>query len=516
MEIGDGGERGLDPGRATVLVLALVGALSCRGEDQGSGTDGTTSGGGESTTGEASTETTSGSGGIDGTGSTETGDTGMPMDDGPWAPGKAYPSTREPDARGFVDLRGLVHTHSPVSHDACDGEPWDESGVLDAECMMDLREGLCAVQHDFVFFADHRESFSDREFPDVLLHDPSLGDVLVERGGGPVAAWAACEGIASDVLPTLVMAGCEAATMPVGLEGHAPGRGATYGEVTPEAIAEMQAQGAVVLVSHTEDWTPEQLVDLPLQGFEMYNLHANLLANLAAGVALIGQIDDPDMLPQSDLIVMPIFEEDPRYLETWGTVLARGGRPVTTMGSDAHRNTFPELLPDGERVDSFRRMMQWFSNHVRVRPEADGTWDDRHVKEALAARRLYGAFEYMGYPEGFDARMEAAGEVLEIGDEASLADAPEIVVVRPRVRELDPEAEAPEIEMRVLRAVEGGFEVVAAGEREELRFFPRTEGAYRVEVRIAPRHLGGYLGGYEELRLQMRPWIYTNAFFVTE
>jgi hypothetical protein len=441
-------------------------------------------------------------------------DTGSP-DDVPWTPGTVYPSTREPDARGFVDLRGLVHTHSPLSHDACDGEPWDENGVVDATCMMDLRAAICAVQHDFVFLTDHRESFTDREFPEVLLYDPALGDVLVERGGVPVASFAGCEGIDEGVQPTLVMAGCEAGTLPVGLEGHAPGRGATYGDVTPEAIAEMTAQGAVVLVAHTEDWDPDTLLSLPLAGFEMYNLHANLLANLAAGLALLGQIDDPRMLPHSDLIIAPIFQEDPRYLERWGTVLARGGRPVTTLGTDAHRNTFSELLPDGERVDSFRRMMQWFSNHVRVRPEADGSWDDRHVKDALAARRLYGAFEYMGYPEGFDARMETARAVLEIGDEASLADAPQIVVARPRVRGLDPAAQAPEIELRVLVAREGGFDLVATGTGPQLRHTVLAPGAYRVEVRIVPRHLAEWLGAYEALATTPRPWIWTNAFFVT-
>jgi hypothetical protein len=505
----DGTARRLVASVGSAIVLA--GALACGDDVPESATGDATTTGGAGTTG-APAGSAGPSSGVDDTGSDST---GAPADDGPWAPGKAYPSTREIDARGFLDLRGLVHTHSPLSHDACDGEPWDESGVVDAQCMEDLREGLCAVQHDFVFFTDHRESFSDREFPEVLLHDPELGDALVERDGTPVASWAGCDGIADDVLATLVMAGCEAGTMPVGLEGHAPGRGTTYGDVTPEAIAEMKAQGAVVLVAHTEDWTPEVLLDLPLDGFEMYNLHANLLANLSAGLLVLEQLDDPRLLPHSDLIVLPIFQEDPRYLERWGTVLARGGRPVTTMGSDAHRNTFPDLLPDGERVDSFRRMMKWFSNHVRVRPEPDGTWDDRHVKEALAARRLYGAFEYMGYPEGFDARMETRGAVLEIGDEATLADAPQIVVTRPGVRGLDPAADPPDFELRVLAAREGGFDLVASGTGPELHYAVLAPGAYRVEVRMAPRHLAGWLGAYEALATELRPWIYTNAFFVT-
>ena len=40
-------------------------------------------------------------------------------------------------------------------------------------------------------------------------------------------------------------------------------------------------------------------------------------------------------------------------------------RAVTTVGTDCHRNTFPQLLPDGERIDSYRRMMLW-TNDVLV------------------------------------------------------------------------------------------------------------------------------------------------------
>ena len=38
----------------------------------------------------------------------------------------------------------------------------------------------------------------------------------------------------------------------------------------------------MILVAHTEDWTVDQLVNLPLDGFEMYNIHANLLRFLVS------------------------------------------------------------------------------------------------------------------------------------------------------------------------------------------------------------------------------------------
>jgi hypothetical protein len=182
------------------------------------------------------------------------------------------------------------------------------------------------------------------------------------------------------------------------------------------------------------------------------------------------------------------------------------------MGSDAHRNTLPQELPDGERIDSFRRMMLWFSNHVLVEGE---DWDDRSIKDALRAGRAYGTFEYMGYPEGFDAFAESAAGVVELGGEVSLGDAPEIHAVAPVVHRLDPDVTAPEITLHLLRAIDGGFEEVATGD-ETLDFMVDETGAYRVEVRMVPHHLESYLGDYAGDAAIPRVWIYANPFYVVE
>lgn len=431
--------------------------------------------------------------------------TGEPA--GPWEPGDVYPTPREPNARGLLDRRGLVHTHSPYSHDACDGEPQDAEGNPDPVCLEDLRRDMCLVQHDFMMLTDHADSFATHEFPDVLLYDEARGDVLVDRGG-PVANWAACD----DGTPLLVMAGTESGLMPVGLEHHVVD---AYNDQTPAAADMLRDAGAVVLLAHPEDFDIDTLEMLPVDGFEMYNLHANTLIAVLEAAQLLQLAHDEDPgLPHPDLAVFVLWSEDPRYIERWGSVLARGGRPVTTMGTDAHRNTFPQLLPDGERVDSFRRMQQWFSNHLLVEPGEDGTFDDESLKQALLARRLFGVFEYLGYPEGFDARVETADAVVEIGGEVALADGPEIVVAAPTVAMLDPEVSAPDITLHVLRAIEGGFEEVATTDDAELRYTPDVAGAYRVEVRIAPHHLVPYLGNYADDAATPRAWIYANAFYV--
>jgi len=389
----------------------------------------------------------------------------------------------------------------------------DDEGNIDLVCFEDLRRGICQTQHDFIMLTDHGEFFATTDFPDALLHDSRRGDVLLERDGDPVANWAACD---SDVRPALILAGTETATMPVGLEHHAPGGGATYGELSAAAIEELRAAGAVTLVAHTENWEVAQLIDLPLDGFEMYNLHANTVGNIGALFELLALVTmDESALPHSDLVLFPLWWEDPIYLDRWGSVLDSGVRRVTTMATDSHRNSFPQLLPDGERIDSFRRMLKWFSNHLLVMPNADGSWDDRGLKDAMLAGRLYGVFEYLGYAEGFDARIELGGGIFELGAEVSLLESPEIVVQRPHVKNLDPEVFPPIVTMHVMRAIQGGFEEVASEtEADELRYFPDAVGAYRVEVRITPVHLNQYLGAYADDADEPRVWIYANPFYV--
>jgi hypothetical protein len=323
----------------------------------------------------------------------------------------------------------------------------------------------------------------------------------------PVANWAGCPAVD----PVLVMAGTESGMMPVGLESHVPGD--VYGEVDVATVELYRDHGALTLLAHTEDWSVSQIVDLGVDGFEMYNLHANMIANIGPAAILVQMLQNGgEGLPYPDLVIFPLWQEDPRYMETWGTVLTMGMRPVTTMGSDAHRNTLPQELPDGERIDSFRRMMMWFSNHVLVEGE---DWDDRAIKDELRAGRLYGAFEYMGYPEGFDAYAESAAGVVELGGEVSLGDAPEIHAVAPVVHRLDPDVTAPEITLHLLQAIDGGFEEVATGDAT-LEFMPDEPGAYRVEVRITPHHLESHLGDYSADAATPRVWIYANPFYVVE
>jgi hypothetical protein len=428
-----------------------------------------------------------------------------------WIPGTVYRASSEPNARGLVDRRGLIHSHSYYSHDACDNAPINDAGVYDETCFNDFRRGLCQSEHDFDFLTDHPAHFVEHEFPDTLLYRADRGDVLVEHGSGPTANRLACPNGAPSVL---LMAGAESANlMPVGLEGHVADRN-NYSLRTAEAQQAVQAQGALAVAPHTENWTADELSTLPLDGFEMYNLHANSIKNAALVADWVLKIDAKmfDGLPDPNLFLAGYKLEDPAYVTTWGSALSRGVKRVTTMGTDCHRNSFPEIAQDGERIDSYRRMMVMFSNHLLVPQKPDGTYDDRDLKDALRAGRLYGSFDFLGYPVGFEYVAIEDGVTKDMGAEVKVGS--ELRVTMPTIQRLNPSWPAPLISLHLYQAIEGGWNEVASGSDETLSFTPTSPGAYRAEVRMVPKHLRPYIGGRSDLIHDERPWVYSNAIYV--
>lgn len=522
---------------STWLSLFAVLGLGCApdpaaDETAATGSDGSTTGDGDPTTGDGDGDATTG----DGDGDGEPGDGDGDGDEwGYWSPGKMLTTLREGNARGFLDRRGLIHAHSVHSHDACDDEPKDAEGNYDMQCDRDFREGLCRSRHDFVFLTDHRDSYVATEYPEALLYRPAFGDTLVEANVAPIANWTGCDGFEvgdSGSMPfvrALLQAGSEAETMPIGLPAHvaetAAERDAMLADASPAGILALADAGAVTLVAHTEGWTVQELTDLPLDGFEMYNIHANLFLNIVAVGTLLGKMNEPESIPHPELVLLPLLSEDPAYIDTWSSVLASGARKLTTMGTDCHRNTFMQELADDQRIDSYERMMQWFSNHLLVEPnltEPEG-FGPAELDDALDAGRLFGVFEVLGFPEGFDYRGEQNGDVFEIGGELSLIDgAVTLYVEAPIVARRDPASMAPVVQLRLLRADVAGWQEVGFVEGVEGSVAPleveiTESGAYRAEVRVLPKHLAQWLGtDYQQLVDQSFVWIYANPIYVRD
>jgi hypothetical protein len=162
------------------------------------------------------------------------------------------------------------------------------------------------------------------------------------------------------------------------------------------------------------------------------------------------------------------------------------------------------MLADGERGDSYRRVLRWFGNIALV---ADPK-DPAQIKAALKAGRMFAVFEMMGTPVGFDVHAGSA----ELGDEAPVGTMLEVGV--PTIRGLDPTLPAPEIKATVWRIDSSGAQIAATGAGPTLSVPMSSAGAYRVEISIVPHHLGPYLRdlgtAFADVEL---PWIYASPIY---
>lgn len=450
------------------------------------------------------TSTSSGTTGVEG----GCGETSPPAEPIAWDKG-------QPDISGCATIRGLrevraiMHLHSHHSHDACDGDP-QPGGVPDEDCLADLREGLCTPRIDVAMLSDHPVHASEAAYEELLLmrgmDEPILGD-----GGTPIASWLNCP----DGHKVMVMPGIESGEMmPFGLEKHVTD---VYGTSSPAAFAAIKEAGALAWVAHTEGRDVAELATLGLDGIEFYQLHANL---------------DPDIrmehlgLPGNDYLaaVIPFFLTEGRQpdLATLGFLLpnepsivaletlGQTQRLTISAGTDAHQNVFTTIATDGERGDSYRRMIRWFNNRIRtteLTPQA--------VKAALRAGNNHIVFESLGTPVGFDFHAEGA-EVVEMGAEVSLGGAP--LTLRATLPTLDPRspqgATAPTTRGVLYRATEGQREELMTWSSGQIELEAPGPGVYRVEVWITPKHLLPYLGDAPEYADSEAPWVYSGALFV--
>jgi hypothetical protein len=419
--------------------------------------------------------------------------------------------------RGFVPARGIVHSHSPHSHDACDGHGLDAQGKPDPTCTANLRRGICEAAEDFVFLTDHADNMAAATFEE-LLYIGEGDETVLGSGGAPIGNFVAC----GDGRRVLVTVGTENAIMSLGLERHVPGdaeaRRATYKANEVATADAMHAAGALVAVPHTESRTPEYLASMPVDAIEIYNLHAAIdpdirqdflgLDGFAAATSILPFMRQDEDGPEPDLTLLGFFEDLPIYGERWDQLLAT--RHVTGVaGTDVHENTFAGMMRDGERGDSYRRLMRFFSNVALV----SGEVTPASVKGALASGRSYVAFEILGVPTGFDFHAKAGGETIEMGGKATAGAS--IFVKAPRLHNPDPAAPEPEISMHVWRIGPGSAREDMLGapgmpEGGVFEIASAEPGIYRVEVRITPRHLRPHLGDQGDKYIRDSLWVVSN------
>lgn len=423
------------------------------------------------------------------------------------------------ELRDLTRARVIVHLHSPLSHDACDGEGWVDGALADAECLAHLRDAACTLRMDALFLTDHAPHVDEVPFEAGLWANGPTDEVVRDAGGAAVAARWGCP----DGRRVLVTVGSENDLMPVGLTRHpvdpsdAAALLAAYDADGPEAAATFRAAGALVLYAHTEDKTLERIRATAPDGIEIYNTHANIAPDIRETYLGLPPYDFLDLLTrfssggsrlEPDLSFLSFYTANQVSLDTWDTLLAEGMHLVGTGGCDAHENSFPAVMSDGERGDGYRRMMRWHTHHVLVRGEGRDA-----VMEALGRGRLYLAFEALGTPVGFDFHAARAdGTIAEMGDVAAVGDT--LRAVMPSLPVGFPSTPAPSLSLHLLRAAPGGAVEITSTEGPSLEHVVTEPGAYRVEVRMVPEHARPYVGRFADQLIAQRAWIYANPIYV--
>lgn len=421
-----------------------------------------------------------------------------------------------PAPQGHQWARSIVHLHSTHSHDACDGMPRLEDNAYNLPCLESLRAALCETRIDVAWLTDHPTHMTEVPFEDALLHVSASGDVLLrDAAQTPIANQITCP----SGHKVMVRAGTEDDLMPLGLNGHVSQDPAERSRVhrsrTQEDAQTLRDAGALLWQAHSEERTLEVLREVRLDGMEIYQLHANIDPRLrrdwlgldpTAPVVALAPFLRARNTMHPDLAFLVFLEDNTPSLNKWAALLQERAI-VGTAGTDSHENVFKQITTDGERLDSYRRMISWFSNYVLI----EGERTPASAQAALKAGRAFIGFDVLGDAGGFEAWMEVDGTRHELG---ASVDGGESATLHFNVPALvGPEGQAAELSWRVLRASGESWEEVKTGDMAgQQTLVLEGAGAYRVEVRTSAEHLRALMTGFESYASRSFPWIVTNAF----
>ena len=439
----------------------------------------------------------------------------------PFDPYRAIYTQDLPVVRGWRLWRGAIHVHTVHSWDACDekgyidgeGNTDYDGGSRNEQCYEDLRLALCDAGLDFAFITDHTRHFPSFEYPEVLLYEPDLGDVLIEKNGHPAFNHMACaerpEGVHLSI-------GIDVDLLGVGFERHIAETEAERAELyslrKDQRLVDLAHEnGGLGLGGYVPRWNEDDFYATDLDAIEIYNPVFNLRNRIGETLGLVGEMtQDADAVPVPELGLYVVFEESEDTLERWAK-RAQVRRADSFLGSNAHRNVLPTPMWDGERLDGYRRNLHWFSNYVMLPEDAEPGIDN--FEEALAAGRTFGAFDAIGTPQGFDVTAEADGEVFDLGSEIDGTQAT-FHITLPTVAGLGPNDDPPEVVGRLLRAeADGTWQEVGRGEGS-FEVEVAEAGAYRVEVHMTPHHLRPWLGSDPDRFFKDALWIYASPIYV--
>ncbi|MBM4388088.1 MAG: hypothetical protein FJ088_10150, partial [Deltaproteobacteria bacterium] len=474
------------------------------------------------------------------------------------------PAPFGPENRGFKVMRGIVHLHSVYSHDGCDGKGMDEQGNINVVCFNQLREALCKNGIDYAMMTDHPSNAKDQKIEDGMLFKEDKGDTLIfDNDGNLFANKITCKDAPVDHV--FIYFGTEGSNnMPIGLSGKKgeklPGElfSSWFSDVEKgkERIKLIHEHDGFAFVAHSEEEMPEKMIELGVDGMEIYNLHTNFMGifdnpdNLFLVDRFMG---DPGSTPPSDLSLMLFLKPVLKDVEKFDFIIPKKDIAVIAA-SDAHQNVeipalcseglndgglcenlakeYPNFanflitggpvpLADGERMDSYGRVFRWFSNWTLVPSDKP---DD--IRATVGEGRIFAAFDLFGFPSDFDFFGYAGGKAIEMGEVfTAQGEVKMTLYIRtpkvsppfwwPMVGRID-ESYLAEVTTKLFEVTDSGSKEILsiAGQGKTAEITVNTKAAYKAEVTIKPKHLKSRLKDLGNLADQEYPFIYSNAIFV--
>ncbi len=466
-----------------------------------------------------------------------------------------------PESRGWQQKRGVVHLHSALSHDGCAPDGYEDFGGPDPVCLGQLRAAPCANDMDFLMMTDHPGHSSEHPFEEMVQFNEAEGDEIVKDGQEmPFANRMTCPA-GSAVDTVLIFAGTEGSKhMPIAMSGPIPPKVFQQNYMDESPLEEAQAaaamvreQGGYVFIPHPEEKSisVDRIVAMPLDGIEIYNIHANLMTVLESMDTIFGMdrfLLGAENPPDSDLVMLMFLAAVDKDVEKFDAAAAQI-RLSHIAATDIHQNVeIPALCPggiegslceafadeypnfaafamnggpipmaDGDRVDSYGRSFRWLSNRALV---LDG--DPQSIRDAIGKGRSYSTFDLFGYPAGFDFFISDGESTWEMGEETTLSEGLQVyfntpvLTAAPWRQEAGWDYQQATVSCQLIRADANGSTIVTQTELqgEQTAISVTDPGAYRVFCTVVPIHVKPALPGVQHLGNTTYPYLYSNAIFV--
>lgn len=368
---------------------------------------------------------------------------------------------KPPSLEGYAEFRGVVHSHTNLSHDST-GTPEE---ILEAARLAKL---------DFLVVTDH---YTPRIFTEGL--EGRKGSVLVVRGV-EVALGCTRGGALTRRCASVLAVGLREPLVP----------GANEQWDWDELFKSIQRQGALSIIAHPRGMMNSSYFRYA-DGMEIYDIADTVRDRLVdiPRFLLDFALDYADY--QEEIVVPLIVERSGWNLAEWDR-FTKTRRFIGLAGNDAHQN----LRAFGRYADPYPLSFKSVNTHVLASPEAtDGLkasapgLTTETFLAALRAGRSFAAFNLLADAAGFRFAAHAGaggGVVAVLGDEVPMQEGLAVVAQSP---------------------VPGLLELLRDGvpirrqEGRELRHEVDRPGVYRVEVSL-------------KVVDRWRPWIFANPIYI--